>query len=414
MEEPPTQESRPQANREVPRSRPSRATFSTPEPTTPTTSTSKVGSTAAPASNSRPAERAPRRAPASKPAPAVTFQPPPSGDDDIARGPAAAPKKPAKAAPTQVAKAASTQAGKATPIQARPTEAAPNRTTKGRKAAPRAATVPAQGVEPALVKAAPAKRAPRKAAKAAAVPAQQSLPLPLQAASEKAVSEQAAPERAVPEQTAPDPTEPNQVARYDWASVLGDPGHLPELLALAAVETIGPRAQLWATRVRESYPSATPQGIARLAVAQFSRRSGVGGALAAVAGSYAPVALLGAAAWTHAELVLHVAAAHGQDPADQGRAADVLLLTRVHSTRADAEAALAAARQPGARLQSGLPPVRKFGGRLATQAGRWLAIRAVNRLLPGTAVLVATLGSRSAAEALGVRAITFYQQKQAE
>jgi hypothetical protein len=216
------------------------------------------------------------------------------------------------------------------------------------------------------------------------------------------------------------------VARYDWAKVLADPGHLPELLALAAVETIGPRAEQWARRVRESYPSATPQGIARLAVAQFTRRGGVGGALAAAAGSYAPLAFFGAAAWTHAELVLHVAAAYGQDPTDQQRAADLLLLTRVHATREDAEAALTAAKQPAGASTTAEAPGNgdpagdrrtdgngrlRFGRPLATQVGGWLAVRAVNRIFPGTGVLVAALGSRGAAETLGVRAITFYQAR---
>jgi hypothetical protein len=200
--------------------------------------------------------------------------------------------------------------------------------------------------------------------------------------------------------------------------VVDDPAHAPELLALAAVETIGPRAGEWARRTREMYPTATAQGIARLAVAEFTRRGTAGGVLASVAGTYAPVALLGAAAWTHAELVLHVAAAHGREAADPKRAAELLMLCRVHPTIANAETALAAA-QRGARRPNGdssgpsagpgTDVARRLGRPVATQVGGWLAVRAVERIFPGIGVLVATLLSRGAAEGLGVRATAFYE-----
>ena len=45
-----------------------------------------------------------------------------------------------------------------------------------------------------------------------------------------------------------------------WAKLIADPGHAPELLALAAVQTIGPRAEDWAARIREppTRPPPTP------------------------------------------------------------------------------------------------------------------------------------------------------------
>jgi hypothetical protein len=528
MEEPRTQDARPQDNRDVPRSRTPRAAFSPPEPAAPTDG---------PTPKDRPAERAPRRQGGAKAAPAVTFQQPQGEESKSSSGTgseASVPGKPARVTPSRKGSAKANRAkpdavkpstadtarpqvpaarpsdtrkptdGKPSapkpsapkpvpatspdagptapkPVEAEPTApkpveaepvdatltatgdsgsaksdaaaavAGPETARTPRKAGRRTTTgrgaVPAEEVTPAVIKAAPAKRTPRKATTAAGA-AQPGATVPETAVPEPAPTEltpvaatsvpAAATEAQLPAADAPTAVAPAEsaasgyvqasgdvqgaapatvaavataaasVARYDWSKVVSDPGHTPELLALAAVETIGPRAAEWVRRTRESYPTATPQGLARLAIAEFTRRGTVGAALGAVAGSYAPMALMGAAVWTQAELVLHVAAAHGHDPADQARAAELLVLAKVHPNREDAEAALAAARQPGAgsvdaRLRVGRP--------LATQVGGWLAIRAVNRFFPGTSVVLATLFSRGAAEMLGVRAIGLYEGK---
>jgi hypothetical protein len=204
-----------------------------------------------------------------------------------------------------------------------------------------------------------------------------------------------------------------RIASDTWTRVAADPGHAAEVLSLAAVQTIGPRAAEWARTVRESYPTASPDGIAQMAVRQFTRRGGVSSALASVAGAYAPAALLATAAYHHAELVLHVAAAYGQDPSDPARAADLLVLTRVHPSRADAEAAIAAAQAPDTRGDATAPAWR-LGRTLVVQAGGWAALRAVSRFFPGTTMVVAAVTSRAATETLGVRARTYFQNDRAE
>jgi hypothetical protein len=192
--------------------------------------------------------------------------------------------------------------------------------------------------------------------------------------------------------------------------LVADPGHAPELLALAAVQTIGPRAKDWAERHRDAYPNATEAGLARLATKQFTRFGTVAGVFGAVAGSYAPVALLGSSALAHAELVLHLAAAYGLDPTDEKRAAELLVLTRVHPTQADAEEALTAARQPAYEEGGITDAAWRFGRMVATQVGGWAALRVVNRLFPGASLLVATTVSRNVVAALGTRAMRFYSQ----
>jgi hypothetical protein len=48
---------------------------------------------------------------------------------------------------------------------------------------------------------------------------------------------------------------------------------------------------------------------------------------------------------------------------------------------------------------------------VAAQAGRWTAIRTLNRFFPGTSLLAAVLTSRSGAQALAERAERFYSQE---
>jgi hypothetical protein len=194
-----------------------------------------------------------------------------------------------------------------------------------------------------------------------------------------------------------------------WAALIADPGHSPELLAVAATQTIGPRAREWAARTRAAYPGATQDAVARLAVHQFTRFGSVSSVFAAIAGSYAPIALVGAAAFTHAELALHVAAAYGLDPGERERAAELLVLTRVHPSREDAEAALAEAEQHNYDRTGLTDATWRLGRMLAAQAGGWAAVRAVNHFFPGTSLLAATLTSRGAVRALAARATFFYR-----
>ena len=111
--------------------------------------------------------------------------------------------------------------------------------------------------------------------------------------------------------------------------------------------------------------------------------------------------------------MLHIAAAHGFDPVDEQRAVDLLVLTKVHPSAADARAALSTAKQPAYEEEDGgiTDAVWRLGRLFATQAGTWAAIRTVNRLLPGTSLLTAVLTSRSSAQALAARAYRYYSQE---
>ncbi|HWS37549.1 MAG TPA: hypothetical protein VN408_33060 [Actinoplanes sp.] len=159
--------------------------------------------------------------------------------------------------------------------------------------------------------------------------------------------------------------------------VLAEPTRTPVILALSAVEVFGPRAADWAARTRAVYPTASREALARLAVQRFTRSAGLRGAAGALAGPYSPVVLTVGILVTHAELVLHLAAAFEVDPTDPRRAEELL------------------------RLASSGPIV----------AG--LVLNGLFRTrLPGMGLVTTVLGARATTEAVARRALRFYRENQ--
>lgn len=364
-----------EARREVPRSRTPKATFSNSE-----------------------AAAGDRRAGGTPPP--VTFQPPPGAASD--EPPARMPRKQARAAGADEASTRGQARRKGTSPEPAPAEAAPARPAKS--AAPR----PAKSAAPKPAKAAAPKRPRTLADSVPTKPAKRTDPVPH--------------DRPVATPEVPTPTvqaEPAMASRTRnglWSKVSIDPGHTPELLALAAVDTLGPQAQAWADRTRQAYPQADADALARLAVTRAMRLGALGGAAAALSGGFAVVTGMAASAWTQAALVLDVAAAYDQDPTDRARATDLLVLTGVHPSREAAADALAAALEAGAQAgpEAATWPgpeaaARRLGMPVLAQVSGWFALRTVNRLLPGSALLAATLGARSSAERLGTKAVAHYR-----
>ncbi|WP_327042215.1 hypothetical protein OG400_05765 [Micromonospora ureilytica] len=394
-----------------------------------------------------PASQRPRRA---KAAPAVLFQPP-EPDRPLPRQPRPAPAEltagtsaeqpekpngdqpgpvtgiastPPKARTAPVRKAAPRKAVE-TPAEVTPATPTPRRpaakTTKAAKTTAASTTEEASATTPAT----PVKAA--KTTKRAATPRKSAKPTPEPVAAQQPTPADQQPTAAA-QQTARDTNQttpavrqvepalgrtPESELRAIAARVLDHPGFAPELLALAAVRALGPGAAGWAAGLRTRYPDASADGLARLATRRFVRSAGAGGATAALAGFFAPLAELAAVLWTHSELVLHLAAAYGKDPTHPDRAVDLLVLTQVHPDRASAAAALAAAETAGDPVEGAWPRAAEAAWRLAApltaQAGGWVALRLVARLLPGAAVLAAALGDAAAADRLAARTVAVYR-----
>lgn len=152
--------------------------------------------------------------------------------------------------------------------------------------------------------------------------------------------------------------------------LLAEPARTPEILAQALVQALGPRARGWTDHLRATYPTASREALARLAVHRFTRSAGLRGSVGALAGPYAPIALGAATVITHAELVLHLAAIYGRDPADPQRAADLLRLASPGAGPVVGWAALSLA-SPAVRLLTGFLSARTTTEMVAVRARRF-------------------------------------------
>jgi hypothetical protein len=81
--------------------------------------------------------------------------------------------------------------------------------------------------------------------------------------------------------------------------------------------------------MRDRYPDARPDALARLAAAECVRTARRRGALTSAAGLLGSAATTGVLARAHAHVVLTIAAAYGIDPTQPERADDLLELLRV-------------------------------------------------------------------------------------
>ncbi|MFG1884552.1 hypothetical protein [Micromonospora sp. NPDC049102] len=307
---------------------------------------------------------------------------------------------------------------RATPTRATPTRATtPSRKTPG-KATSRSTTQDKPTPDPATPpgstprEVTPERATPRSAATAkAGAPAVAPAPTPEATSAITPQPAAAAVSSADPEAASPRTPEPD--LRAVAVRLRDHPGFAPELLALEAVRTLGPGAAEWARRLRDRYPDASADGLARLATRRYVRAAGVGGAAAALAGLFAPLAELVSVLWTQSNLVLHLAAAYGRNPSHPDRAEELLVLTQVHPDAASARAALAGAREAGDPVEGTWPRAAEAAWRLAApltaQAGGWVALRLASRLVPGAAVVAATLGDAAAADRLAARAVAAYR-----
>jgi hypothetical protein len=187
--------------------------------------------------------------------------------------------------------------------------------------------------------------------------------------------------------------------------------HAAELLALAAVAHYGPSAATNVGWLRESYPNAAADGIARAAAHRFVRQARTRGAVAGLAGPLAVLLDAGALQALHAELILNIAAAYGRDPTAPERAAELLFLLGVHDTAADASTAVRSAIEPAEPTQRAGDPAR-LGRPLArtlTLGVLRVGARRVLRLIPGAGALIGAIANARATDEMVSRALRYYR-----
>ena len=364
--------------------------------------------------------------------------------------PSAAGKTTAKKTPTGKTAAEKTTAGKAAVKKAAPAKKAARKATAG-KAAPE----PLPGLTPRHEPSVPA--APQPGGAEPAAPPQAAAPIAEPAAPPQAGTPTAGPAAPASDgiqgteqgevtaapavQPVPAATGNNALVRVDESPNLpapttepavpatgtpalavlrrlaAQPVYAPELLALAAVQSLGPAAKSWADEVRSTYPDVTTAGLVRLATGRYDRMAKAGGALASLAGVAGPVLEGATLAWTQAGLLLHLAAAHDQDPTHPDRAAELLAFTGVHPDLTSARNAVGrAVDATGPDTEPTDDPVRdvaEAGRRLAVplawQTGAWATLRLLTRRLPGAGPLLAGIACADVNRRLASRAIAHYR-----
>ncbi|GAA1807801.1 EcsC family protein [Planosporangium flavigriseum] len=261
----------------------------------------------------------------------------------------------------------------------------------------------------------PAKKASKKAAAPRAAAAKKTTAAPpAKAAPPQKIAEPPAivePAATTPAPATPAPPAPQPEASSLWSTIKTNPGYATELLALAAVSHLGPLAQADLAWLRDTYPTATTQGLVRIATSRSVRQARTQGAVAGLLGPVAVLAETGALLWTQARLVLDLAAVYGRDPADPERAAELLTLQGVHPDLTSAREALAAARKvavngAGASDRQIIFALVRLAGRAL---GRMALARRAARLVPGAGAVLTGLLDGRATEQLAVRATKFYR-----
>jgi EcsC protein family len=193
-----------------------------------------------------------------------------------------------------------------------------------------------------------------------------------------------------------------------------DPTRAPEIIALAAADVHGPEAARWARDLRARYVLSDRE-LAKKAKARHAALARFAGAATGVGGivTYLPdlVSLL----WIQSRLVFFMAAAHGLDPCDPMRPAELLVLRELYDDPTEARRALDGV---GRRIAEVYVDKAMRSSRetvLLSRLLRFTGKRAVRslagRAIPGFAVLFNSVSNERDTRRLADRARAFYERR---
>ncbi len=185
-----------------------------------------------------------------------------------------------------------------------------------------------------------------------------------------------------------------------WAVVKARPRLAPAALALLAVDRYAEAARAQAAWLTGVYPGVAPERLALVAVQAAASRSRRASAL--IVTPFGAVTSGAGHAMARARLVIEIAAIFGHDPADPGRAADILTALRVHPDRDTAAGAVES-------VLSGDDAT--VGSAVTTLPATGLARRVAGRYLPGSVLVSSALIGPQTTADIGHRAIRLYQRR---
>jgi hypothetical protein len=192
-----------------------------------------------------------------------------------------------------------------------------------------------------------------------------------------------------------------------WNRILAEPDRAPEHIALAAAKRFGPAAAYWA---RVAGPGKTPPKLAKTAVTKHVRLARLEGATLGWGGAVTIAPDLVALLWIQSRMVFYVAAAHGHDPLDRMRPAELLVLRDLYPDPGTARRALdgLGATVAEAYVGSKLQRDEALATRLAFMVGKRGIRRMAGRLIPGFAIMFNAVANERDTRRLADRCIEFY------
>jgi len=194
-----------------------------------------------------------------------------------------------------------------------------------------------------------------------------------------------------------------------WDRLRLDPVRAPEHIALAAGRTFGPQAERWAADKRARF-AVTPAELGQMAKKRHATLARFEGAATGVGGFITVVPDLAAMAWIQARMVFFIAAAHGYDPNDPMRPAELLVLYHFYPDPQSARRALDGIGDTmvQAYVGSKLERDEALALRLAKLLGIRSARRLAGRMIPGFAIAWNAVGNERRTRALADEAIRYY------
>ncbi|WP_432981485.1 hypothetical protein [Dactylosporangium sp. CA-233914] len=183
------------------------------------------------------------------------------------------------------------------------------------------------------------------------------------------------------------------------------------------MERLGAGARRRVEWYQLTYPDADRDALSRAITHEFVRRARRQGFATAVAGPAGLVVEAAGVAWLQAKLVLHLAAAYGHDPENRRRAAELLVLQRVHATVETAEAAVRAAERKGSRRAGVERLTSPLARAIVPGLLRAAVTRLARRLVPGRSrglaigagLAVGSIAAARSTERLAARTVRYYR-----
>ena len=194
-----------------------------------------------------------------------------------------------------------------------------------------------------------------------------------------------------------------------WRQILAQPERAPELIAVAAAKRFADPAAKW---VQVAGHGRDPDKLAKKAYRKHVHLSRVEGLAFGFGGALTSAGNVAGLGWVQARMVFFIAAAHGYDPHDPMRPAELLALWGVYDTPQAARESLdgmgPSMAVTVAKAQLSKTGERSLTNRMLRYVGKRTAKRYGGRLIPVLGAPISAVLNGGSTKDLGHRALRYY------